>query len=72
MADQYDGIVKWYNSEKGFGFIQRENGEEDIFVHHSEINHSGYGKASLNDGQKVIFEIGENGKRTQAKNVKAF
>ncbi len=71
MADQYNGTVKWFNQEKGFGFIQLENENKEFFVHYSEINHSGYGRASLEDGQKVSFEIGQNIKGEQAKNVKA-
>ncbi|QKF72895.1 cold shock protein [Aliarcobacter faecis] len=72
MADQNIGTVKWFNSEKGFGFIQLENENKDFFIHHSEINHSGYGRASLDEGQKVSFEIGRNEKGPQAKNVRAI
>jgi len=69
MANLNIGTVKWFNSEKGFGFIQLENGNEEFFVHHSEINSTNYGRKSLNDGQKVSFEIGKNEKGAQAKNV---
>ena len=54
------GTVKWFNAEKGFGFIVPDEGGNDLFVHHTEINTEGY--ASLDDGQKVEFEIGEGKK----------
>jgi CspA family cold shock protein len=61
-----NGTVKWFNAGKGFGFIEREDGE-DVFVHFSAISVDGY--KSLNEGQKVQFEV-ENGQRgLQAKNV---
>lgn len=69
MADTHNGTVKWFNSEKGFGFIQLENGSKDLFAHYSEINHTGYGRVSLEEGQKVTFEIGESPKGEQAKNI---
>lgn len=72
MADQNIGTVKWFNSEKGFGFIQIENENKDFFVHHSEIQNSGYGRVSLDEGQRVSFEIGKNEKGPQAKNVKVI
>ena len=72
MANQNIGTVKWFNSEKGFGFIQLENEDQEFFVHHSEINSSNYGRATLNDGQKVSFEIGKNDKGPQAKNVRLW
>lgn len=72
MANQNIGTVKWFNSEKGFGFIQLENENEEFFVHHSEIQSSDYGRASLSDGQRVSFEIGKNDKGPQAKNVRAI
>ena len=50
------GTVKWFNSSKGFGFIAPDDGDKDLFVHHSEIKTEGY--ASLNEGQKVEYEIG--------------
>ena len=63
------GTVKWFNPEKGFGFIEREGGE-DVFVHFSAIKAEGY--KSLEEGQKVEFDI-ENGQRgAQAANVKLY
>ena len=61
------GTVKWFNSEKGFGFIKPEDGSNDLFVHHSEIKVDGY--ASLNEGQAVEYEIGEGQKGPCANNV---
>ena len=72
MADQNIGTVKWFNSEKGFGFIQIENGNDEFFIHHSEIQSSGYGRVSLDEGQRVSFEIGRNEKGPQAKNVRSI
>jgi len=69
MATQVNGTVKWFNSEKGFGFIEQENGENDVFVHYRQINSNGYDRVSLNEGQKVTFEIGEGQKGPQAENV---
>jgi CspA family cold shock protein len=61
------GTVKWFNSSKGFGFIQPDDGGDDLFVHHSEIKTTGY--ASLDEGQKVEFEVGEGKKGPCATNV---
>jgi len=54
------GKVKWFSSEKGFGFIEPSDGSADLFVHHSEIQSDGY--AVLNDGQEVSYELGEGPK----------
>ena len=54
------GTVKWFNGDKGFGFIAPDDGGEDLFVHHSEVKSEGY--ATLNDGQKVEYEIGQGKK----------
>ncbi|HQP09848.1 MAG TPA: cold-shock protein [Candidatus Omnitrophota bacterium] len=60
------GTVKWYSNQKGYGFITPENGK-DVFVHHSEIQGEGY--KSLEEGQKVSFEVADGPKGDQAKNV---
>ena len=62
------GTVKWFNADKGFGFIAPEDGGKDLFVHHSEIQCGGY--ASLNDGQEVEFEVGQGQKGPCANKVK--
>ena len=61
------GTVKWFDSGKGFGFINPDDGGNDLFVHHSEIKTEGY--ASLDEGQKVDFEVGEGKKGPCATNV---
>ena len=61
------GTVKFFNAQKGFGFISRE-GAEDVFVHYSNIEGSGY--SSLEEGQTVEFEIGEGRKGDEAQNVR--
>ncbi len=62
-----EGTVKWFDSQKGFGFIQPDDAEEDVFVHHSAINMQGF--ADLSDGQRVSFEIEEGEKGLRAENV---
>jgi CspA family cold shock protein len=62
------GVVKWFNAAKGFGFIQRENGE-DVFVHFSSIQMSGY--RSLDEGSKVSFMVKQGPKGLQAEEVMA-
>jgi CspA family cold shock protein len=69
MATLVNGSVKWFNSEKGFGFIEQENGGKDVFVHYRNINSNGYDRVSLNEGQKVTFEVTEGEKGLQAENV---
>ncbi|UCE98797.1 MAG: cold-shock protein [Planctomycetota bacterium] len=61
------GKVKWFNSSKGFGFIVPDDDSQELFVHHSEIKMSGY--ASLDEGQKVEFEVGQGKKGPCATNV---
>jgi CspA family cold shock protein len=66
MADRVRGTVKWFNGEKGYGFITPEEGP-DVFVHYSEIQGSGF--RSLNEGDTVEFEITEGRKGKQASGV---
>jgi CspA family cold shock protein len=72
MSNRFNGTVKWFNSEKGFGFIQLEDKSKDIFVHYREIKNDTYGRVSLDDGQKVTFEIGTNEKGDFAVNVETL
>ncbi|MBU5615576.1 MULTISPECIES: cold-shock protein [Psychrobacter] len=67
MSDREQGIVKWFNDSKGFGFIQRNSGE-DIFVHFRAIQGDGY--RSLKDGEKVEFNVVEGQKGLQAEEVR--
>lgn len=60
------GTVKWFNAEKGFGFIERENGD-DVFVHFSAIQSDGF--KSLDEGQKVTFDVEQGPRGAQAANV---
>jgi len=69
MAELTNGTVKWFNDDKGFGFIEQENGGKDVFVHFRQINSDGHNRVSLNEGQKVTFSIGEGEKGPQAENV---
>lgn len=69
MANQVNGTVKWFNSEKGFGFIEQENGGKDVFVHYRQVNSNGYDRVTLYEGQKVSFEVGQGEKGPQAENV---
>lgn len=66
MSNQVSGTVKWFNDEKGFGFIEQEGGK-DVFVHYSAIN--GTGRKSLTEGQKVTMEVTNGQKGPQAENV---
>jgi len=61
------GTVKWFNADKGYGFIAPDDGGKDLFVHHSEVKTSGY--ATLKEGQKVSYEVGEGKKGPCANNV---
>ncbi len=61
-----NGVVKWFNSSKGYGFIEQEDGP-DVFVHHSGINSDGF--RALNEGDRVTFEIVQGPKGPSAPNV---
>ncbi len=63
-----NGTVKWFNAEKGFGFIAQEDGGDDVFVHYSAIQTSGY--RTLDENQKVEFDITQGPKGPQAENVR--
>jgi CspA family cold shock protein len=61
------GVVKWFNNDKGYGFIKRNSGE-DVFVHHTAIQSQGY--RTLNEGEKVEFDVKQGPKGLQAENVR--
>lgn len=61
------GTVKWFNAEKGFGFIVRDDGESDVFCHHSAIQAEGF--KTLNEGDKVEFDVVKGQKGPAAENV---
>lgn len=64
------GIVKWFNSEKGFGFIQQDDGGPDVFVHFSAIQSTGF--KALDEGQKVEYDVTQGPKGPQAERVMAL
>ncbi|MDG3085488.1 cold-shock protein [Vibrio hannami] len=70
MSDKINGTVKWFNQDKGFGFITPENGGKDVFVHFSAIN--GTGRRNLQDGQQVSFVVTNGQKGPQAEDVSAI
>jgi CspA family cold shock protein len=61
------GVVKWFSDQKGYGFIVPDEGDKDVFVHHKWIQ--GTGRPSLQQGQRVEFEVTQNPKGLQARNV---
>lgn len=65
-----NGTVKWFNAEKGFGFIERGGNEPDVFVHYSAIDAQGY--RELSEGQQVEFDVTQGQKGPQAENVRAL
>ena len=67
MSDRVNGTVKWFNNAKGFGFITREEGDDDVFVHFRSIQGDGY--RTLNEGQTVEFNLVEGPKGLQAEDV---
>ena len=69
MSNQSTGTVKWFNAEKGFGFITQDNGDADVFAHFRAIVGDGY--KSLDEGQKVSFDIEQGPKGLQAANIVA-
>ena len=64
------GTVKWFNAEKGYGFITVDGGDADVFVHWSAIQMDGY--RALDEGQRVEFEVGQGQKGPQAESVRAL
>ncbi len=66
MSNIVNGKVKWFNDEKGFGFVEQEGGK-DVFVHYNSIN--GGGRKTLQQGQKVTMEVVDGKKGLQAENV---
>ncbi|MFN8178630.1 MAG: cold-shock protein [bacterium] len=63
------GTVKWFNDEKGFGFITRDDGQKDVFVHHTAIRQANGGFRSLAEGQRVEFDVVAGTKGPAAENV---
>ncbi len=69
MSNKTNGVVKWFNEEKGFGFLTQNNGGADVFVHFRAIASEGF--KTLNEGQSVSFEVEQGQKGLQAANVVA-
>jgi CspA family cold shock protein len=69
MADRELGTVKWFDNAKGYGFIQRSSGQDDVFVHFRQIQGDGY--RTLQEGQQVQFNVVQGQKGLQAENVTA-
>jgi len=70
MNDTITGTVKWFNADKGYGFITRDDGEKDVFVHHSAIQSEGF--RTLDEGQRVQFSIEQGPKGPSATNVRTL
>ena len=69
MSERITGTVKWFNDTKGFGFIERDGEEKDVFVHYSAIQSEGF--KSLKEGQRVTFDVEQGPKGPAAANVEA-
>lgn len=67
MSDRVEGKVKWFNASKGYGFLERPDGQGDVFVHYSAINGDGF--RSLEEGEPVAFSVAKTEKGLQAENV---
>ena len=65
-----NGTVKWYNARKGYGFVEQENGEKDVFVHASAVKAAGLNR--LEEGQKISYEIEDSPKGPNAVNIKVL
>jgi len=70
VSERHTGTVKWFNNSKGFGFIERDNGEKDVFVHHSAIESDGF--KTLSEGQRVEFVIEQGPKGPAAAQVRSI
>ena len=70
MAERETGTVKWFNAGKGYGFIERDNGEGDVFVHYSAIKDSGF--KTLDEGERVEFDVVDSDKGPQAQDVSSL
>ena len=70
MAERETGTVKWFNAGKGYGFIERDNGEGDVFVHYSAIKSDGF--KTLDEGERVEFSVVESDKGPQAQDVESL
>ena len=69
MSERVNGTVKWFNDDKGFGFITPENGGKDVFVHFRSINNPSGGRSTLAEGQQVNFTVSQGQKGPQADDV---
>lgn len=70
MAERETGTVKWFSAGKGYGFIERDNGEGDVFVHFSAIQNAGF--KTLDEGERVEFDVVDSDKGPQAQDVSSM